>query len=561
MIQFQQHLSALVWDTTPLVLHALGIRTTAAREQLRKAQQLYIECATDMSRSFQEQYEARRDLVMRTQAVLPMFSCAHSRSWAPPFPHVRNLDAYFAHAWNQSECKLAATFILWLQEIKSQQKTEDMEPVSTSNDVQLKDVPPLSTAEPRSSRKRGDAFDSSILSALRASYTHDRYPNEHERERLARLCNLTVHQVSVWFSNRRQRDRVKEKKRRRRDQSPDMNESAAPSPAMSALLSPTSAPTASAALQRLLSTHSLLQPAWHEPKSAASSTTMPVVSLSSTQAFQVTSAPSATIPTSDAAAQAKRRASASAASPSVARLSQRRRAVSPEPNSSAPRPTSTPTTSAIVNEPSTAPPAFTYPLGPLIPPPQFTGFPFSFGLPVHPLASQVPPYPSSFTQLATSHGPIPSTQLPSDPLLYPSTITFSSTPLPAMDSPPALPQNQSLAPQPPPPPPQAQSEPTQAGPPSFIVHSKLCRSRTQLLHCLRLGQWTKPPRPLSNSSSNNMHTCYPWRHLGRTGRIQQPVSALFPIQTCQASWVPHMERQLKHPIAMRSHHIRCGQRM
>jgi len=51
-------------------------------------------------------------------------------------------------------------------------------------------------------------FKEKSRNVLKTSYTRNRYPSQEERRRLAELTGLSMVQVSNWFKNRRQRERV-----------------------------------------------------------------------------------------------------------------------------------------------------------------------------------------------------------------------------------------------------------------------------------------------------------------------------------------------------------------
>ena len=50
-------------------------------------------------------------------------------------------------------------------------------------------------------------FSKNTIKTLEASFIHEPYPSEHEKERIGKLCQLNIRQVNNWFTNKRNRSR------------------------------------------------------------------------------------------------------------------------------------------------------------------------------------------------------------------------------------------------------------------------------------------------------------------------------------------------------------------
>jgi hypothetical protein len=198
MVRCREHLEKMNDTADDAVHEALEISDEKAKQAFIATRSLYKKTALMLSEIMDQQYNYRKDLIARTHSSLSAFQCAHHKSWAPPYPHIRNLDHHFARLWNRYEARLAALFTMWVQDLKVQLNPS------------LSDVNSGGGGLGPNGRK--DAFTPGVLSVLRASYSQERYPSEDEKQRLGRVCSLTIDQVNVWFTNKRSRDKQKEEK-------------------------------------------------------------------------------------------------------------------------------------------------------------------------------------------------------------------------------------------------------------------------------------------------------------------------------------------------------------
>lgn len=189
---------------------------------LHAARSLYKMAALRVINVLMEQYETRKTLIAITHCSLSAFQCAHNQSWTAPFNHIRNLDVQFARSWNTLETNLAATFTLQMHSLRARMKEntiflnkfscESKLDNDSDNDFRTCEDADCSSI-PRTKKHN---FDQPALCVLRAAYAKDKYPSEKDKNVVARLCNLSIDQVNVWFTNRRSRDKKREMKDRHR---------------------------------------------------------------------------------------------------------------------------------------------------------------------------------------------------------------------------------------------------------------------------------------------------------------------------------------------------------
>ncbi|KCV68736.1 hypothetical protein H696_05022 [Fonticula alba] len=75
------------------------------------------------------------------------------------------------------------------------------------------DSPQREGSEPagRSGSTTAKRFPPETVSALRETYNRTPYPEEREKKRLSRQCNLTMRQINHWFTNKRMRDKRRDR--------------------------------------------------------------------------------------------------------------------------------------------------------------------------------------------------------------------------------------------------------------------------------------------------------------------------------------------------------------
>ena len=56
--------------------------------------------------------------------------------------------------------------------------------------------------------KKAKRFSKKVIEILEASFRKEKYPSDHEKNRLATICLISTKQVNNWFTNKRNRSKI-----------------------------------------------------------------------------------------------------------------------------------------------------------------------------------------------------------------------------------------------------------------------------------------------------------------------------------------------------------------